>query len=191
MEDLINCFSCRALCLDMEGDQHKYMLSSPGCWALFCEVLEKEYADIWYARAHHFTVDAYACQHPGKADCRQAVNSVGIHLSCLHMLLEKGMPLREAGNYKNRFSQFHKHTHFIEYLKPPKSFGETTIYDVWNLDNKKEYFDKCKEWATSTWFSWKDHHETIRFWTEEFLKQEPNKFQMGQVSSRYRNFGTG
>ena len=75
---------------------------------MFCEILEKEYSDFRYAPAHHFTVDAYACQHPGKENISQAVNSVGIHLSCMHMVFEKGMSLNEGGNFKNKFAQFNK-----------------------------------------------------------------------------------
>ena len=65
------CFSCGAQVPDVEGPTHRYMLSSPGCWAVFGEVLAREYSNALYMKNHRLTVDAYAVQHPGKPS-RQA-----------------------------------------------------------------------------------------------------------------------
>ncbi|GLR19584.1 DUF5946 family protein [Portibacter lacus] len=96
MEDYITCFSCDAKSLNFDGNCHEYMLSSPGCYEMFNEVLEKEYSDYRFSKAHHYTVDAYAIQHPGELKNQKAVNSVGIHLVSLYFLFEKSMNLDYA-----------------------------------------------------------------------------------------------
>ena len=151
MEDYIACFSCNARSLNFEGETHKYLLSAPGCWAMYCEVLEREYTDFRYAQAHHFTVDAYACQHPGKPEVSQAMKSVGIHLSSLFMFFEKGMPQSQGGIFKQHFVQYNKKLDFIHRLDPPSNLGIVTVYDVWELQEAHHHFEKCEEWARSTW----------------------------------------
>lgn len=153
------------------------MLSAPGCWAMFCEVLEKEYSDMIYAKAHHYTVDSYACQHPGNKENKQAINSVGVHLSSLYMLLENSMSMSEGGNFKNKFSEFNKQADFIHWLKPPKPLGKITVFDIWNLEDSTQHFSKCKQWAESTWYAWHYHHNTIKDWVKYFLEQESHNFK--------------
>ncbi|MFC1547249.1 hypothetical protein ACFL5M_01855 [Candidatus Neomarinimicrobiota bacterium] len=36
--------SCGAMVPDIEGPLYEYMTSSPGCWAVFGEVLAREYS---------------------------------------------------------------------------------------------------------------------------------------------------
>ncbi len=70
---------------------HAYMLSTPGCWAAFGEVLAREYADpALFSRSHRWTVDSYAVQHPGLATDRRAVQSVRLHYAALYLNLEEG-----------------------------------------------------------------------------------------------------
>ena len=135
MEEYIPCFACGAKGLNIPGETHRYMLSSPGCWAMYNEVLEKEYSDFQYAKAHHFTVDAYACQHPGEPGSTQASRSVWIHLSSLFMIFNYQMPLQEAANFKSVFSQFEKRRSFIHQLEVPEDLGKVTVFDVWNNED--------------------------------------------------------
>ncbi len=60
------CFSCGALVPATDGTTHDHMLSSPGCWAIYGEVLAREYERPAYMADHRLTVDAYAVQHPGE-----------------------------------------------------------------------------------------------------------------------------
>jgi hypothetical protein len=61
----IPCIGCHALFPDVDGPVHRYMESSPGCWASYGEVLVREYTEPSYFGVHRLTVDAYAVQHPG------------------------------------------------------------------------------------------------------------------------------
>ena len=79
-ESRIPCIGCGALVPQQDGPTHRYMESSPGCWAIYCEVLAQEYSDIAFATAHRLTVDAYAVQHPGTPS-PQSIQSIGVHLA--------------------------------------------------------------------------------------------------------------
>lgn len=172
----IECFSCKAKSLNIEGESHEYMLSSPGCWAMFCDLLEKEYSDFRYGKAHHFTVDAYACQHPGKSDDDKAVRSVGIHLASLYMTVEGGMDATEGGFFKNKFAHFNKQNNIIKPLHPPSDLGSITVFDIWNMEEGADHFQKCKEWAKSSWQAWYVHHDLIKKWVHDFMKQASTSF---------------
>jgi len=68
---------------------HPYIGSSAGCWAVYGQLLEREYGEFGYPDVHRLTVDAYAAQHPGMP-YRQSIQSVAIHLISLHLVLERG-----------------------------------------------------------------------------------------------------
>ncbi len=93
------------------------MLSSPGCWVMFTEVLAREYSDLTYWKGHQFTVDAYACQHVRKKEDRRALNSVNIHLVSLYCIFELGLGQEEAPKLRAKFSQFHKGKNSLEWLE--------------------------------------------------------------------------
>lgn len=89
------CPGCGALLPAEAGPTHAYMRSSPACWARFGEILAREFSDPAYFALHQLTVDAYAVQHPGGAD-RRAIQSVGLHLMTLCMVLEEGADPRNG-----------------------------------------------------------------------------------------------
>jgi len=64
---------------DNDGPIHRYLGASPGCWAAYGELSEKEASDYRYMRHHQMTVDAYCAQHPGTPS-PQAVRSVADQL---------------------------------------------------------------------------------------------------------------
>jgi len=171
-EEYIACFSCGAKSLNIEGNCHNYMLASPACYEMFCEVLAQEYSNFMYSKAHHYTVDAYALQHPGKPTNPQAINSVGTHLISLYFLFEKGYELSKAASIKMEFAQFNKSNNIIKSLKRPKKFEGLTIYDIWDNTDPEKHFALCKEWALSTWQAWAEHHKTIEQWASYLLDSQ-------------------
>ena len=158
--DTCRCFSCGGAFPDMEGPTHRYMRSSPGCWAVYGEILAREYANPAYFGVHRLTVDAYAVQHPGSTD-RQSIQSVGLHLVRLCLFLEHGLQeahanramLETAGN-KQEFT----------WLEPPASLGTLTAADVAKAVNAGEHRELVRAWAQSTWDAWSGHHDTVRAW---------------------------
>lgn len=161
MEEYIPCFACGAKSMNIEGECHKYMLSSPGCWEMFNEVLEREYSDIRYWRGHQFTVDAYACQHVGKKEDKRAVNSVNIHLASLYMMFEMDIRKDEAPIVRSKFSQFYKGKNILAWLEPPSTFGQPTIFEIWDNEKVEFHYELVEAWARSVWESWVHQHKTI------------------------------
>lgn len=82
------CSFCGAITEVFDGPIHEYMISSPGCWATFGKILEKEYGDPEFMKVHRLTVDSFACQHPGEDEPR-ANQSVIVHLVALYLALEE------------------------------------------------------------------------------------------------------
>ena len=95
--DLRKCFSCGGKFPDIDGPVHRYMDSSAGCWAVYGEVLAREYSDPSFFEVHRLTVDAYAVQHPGAKD-RQSIQSVGVHLIRLCLFLERDLSPENAND---------------------------------------------------------------------------------------------
>ena len=154
------CFSCGGEYPDIDGPVHRYMTSSAGCWAVYGEVLAREYADPGYFEVHRLTVDAYAVQHPGAND-RQSIQSVGVHLVRLCLFLEHGLTadranaaMLEAAKNKHRF--FH--------LEPPASMGRMTAADVARAASPAEHKALVESWARCCWKAWAAHHATIETW---------------------------
>lgn len=154
------CFSCGGEFPDIEGPVHRYMLSSPGCWSVYGEILAKEYSDPSYFKVHRLTVDAYAVQHPGSTD-RQSIQSVGVHLIRLCLFLEHGLTaenandaMLEAGKNKLKFT----------WLEPPESLGTITAADVATVNTVNEHKAIVRAWAQNAWNAWSIHHDTIRLW---------------------------
>ena len=161
-QDYIRC-PCGAKALNFGGDVHEYLLAVPGCWAMFNEVLEREYSDYGYARVHHLTVDSYTSQHPGN-DTPQAINSVGVHLSSLYMVLERNLPLGEAARFKQTLAKANKAQPLFEQLRPPPSFGPITVERIWEATTPEQHSSIAREWASSVWQAWKPRHEKVKAW---------------------------
>jgi len=137
------------------------MESSPGCWAVFGEVLAVEYSDPSYACAHRLSVDTYAVQHPGRPS-PQSVQSVALHLISLCLILEQGLDfgdatdaIRAAADAKGRFT----------WLTPPPLRGALTIADVVGATTGQEHQRRVRAWAASAWSAWAAHHSVVRSWT--------------------------
>lgn len=154
------CFSCGGVFPDIDGPVHRYMKSSPGCWAIYGEVLAREYSDYAYAKVHRLTVDAYAAQHPGSQD-RQSIQSVGVHLVRLCLFLEHGL-VEERANDAMLEAGKNKHNFF--YLEPPESFGSITTADIYKAQSAQVHNKFVRDWAESVWDAWSIHHDTIRQW---------------------------
>jgi hypothetical protein len=156
-----SCMGCGAVLPNLDGPTHAYMESSPACWSIYSEVLAREYDDRKLLESvHRLTVDAYAVQHPGR-ESAQCIQSVAGHLISLCAVLENGASnewatklIREAVRIKGRF----------KWLQPPRSMGSVTIADVWKTQSAAEHEKAAREWASSVWTAWSQHHATVRSW---------------------------
>ena len=152
------CFSCGAIVPTVDGPTHEYMLSSPGCWAVYGEVLAREYQDPAFAALHRLTVDAYAVQHPGEP-VPAARRSVFFHLMSLCLVLERGCPPREATEVLQRLGA---EKPLPEWLEPPEARGRLTVVDVHGVEGPEAHVTAVERWARSAWNAWSEHHDRVR-----------------------------
>ena len=154
----IRCEGCGALVPPIDGPTHRYLGASPGCWALYGEVLAREYIGVQYSQRHQLTVDTYAAQHPGTPS-PQSVQSVNVHLMSICAVLEFGHAPQQAMKLIQRAIA---HSMDFSWLEPPKSMGAITIVDVHAAKNPEAHEKIVREWAQSVWNAWGQHPETVR-----------------------------
>ena len=157
---LVPCVGCSGLFRDIEGPTHRYMESSPGCWACFGEVLAREYSDYRYARVHSLTVDAYAVQHPGTPS-PQSIQSVTVHLVSLCAILENDIKVNRASKLIKKLTRYKDR---FRWLNPPSSMGMMTVKDVHKAVDAEEHISLVQKWAETAWSAWSDHHPAVREW---------------------------
>lgn len=138
---------------------HPYIGANTGCWEKYGIVLAREYSNPAFFKAHRYTVDAYALQHPGNMD-RKAIQSVNVHLASLTLIFEYNLDLDEATKTLGRIIQKHKQA-FL-FLEPPTHEYKITVLDLIETQDPKAHFERAKEWARSTWKAWRGNVNTIR-----------------------------
>jgi hypothetical protein len=159
-EKLVKCIGCGALVPDTDGPTHKYIGASPGCWAVFGEVLAKEYGEYGYPAVHRLTVDTYAVQHPGTPS-RKSIQSVAVHLISLYFVLECGYESKKATRVMQRVTS---HSDNFVWLEPPTSMGTMTVVDVNRAKDLAEHERLVQEWARASWEAWSQHRKQIQKW---------------------------
>lgn len=160
------CPGCGAHLQPVDGPVHAYMASSPACFGAFNLVIAAEYSDPALMAAHRLSVDAYAVQHPGSAEDRRCVQSVGLHLARLGVQLDSFMRPKDINDLMVRFSG---HKASLVWLDPPSTFRKT-IADVVEFTGSKRHEGAVRDWALSTWQDWSAHHDTIRQWVAEHAR---------------------
>jgi Family of unknown function (DUF5946) len=155
----VRCFGCGGLVPQMDGPTHRYMLSSPGCWHVYGQVLVRDYTDPALRDVHRLTVDSYAVQHPGQPT-PQAIQSVCVHLMSLCLIVERGLATSYATRVMDAATK-PKDRYF--WLTPPASLGAVTVVDVAEAV-PAQYPERVREWAEAAWSAWAEHHPTIRGW---------------------------
>lgn len=161
-EKTVPCFSCGGRAPDIDGPTHRYLLSSPGCWAHYGQILARDYSEYNDPPVHRLVVDAYAVQHPGTPG-RQAIQSVAMDLIGLYLSLEKNMQAKRVSGAIGRATRLSDR--FV-WLEPPASLGAITVADVVKTRTLEEYDRLGREWARSAWEAWAMHHDRIEKWAE-------------------------
>ena len=127
------------------------MLSSPGCWADYGQVLAREYEDsALFADAHRWTVDAYALQHPGLHGERRAFRSVRLHYVSLHLIFEHGRSHQAATAALGKLAALD----YQPLPTPPASF-DITLSHVLAAD-ASEHVERVEAWARSAYLGWSE-----------------------------------
>lgn len=158
--NLCSCIGCGALVPNTPGPTHRYIESSPGCWAIYGEVLAREYSNPAYAALHRLTVDAYAVEHPGKPS-PQSIQSVAIHLLRLCLILECGYTDEAAAKAMPILA---RNKHLFRWMTPPPPLGDNTVLYVRTVKDPAAYTQAVWKWARSAWQAWSGHHVQVRQW---------------------------
>ncbi|MEL7023540.1 MAG: DUF5946 family protein [Pseudomonadota bacterium] len=156
------CPGCGVVLEAVDGPVHRYMESTPSCWAIYGEILAREYSNATYMSVHRLTVDAYAAQHPGQP-CPQSIQSVAVHLTSLFSVLELGLKHAAATQLLKRCAD----TMTFVWLEPPEHLGATTVLDVVRATNAGQHSEIVKRWANDVWQAWSPHHAQIHNWASE------------------------
>lgn len=157
------CPGCGVSLVPTDGPTHRYLESSPACWAKYGELLAREYSDPRYMAAHQLTVDAYAIQHPGTPS-PQSIQSVCLHLISLYAALEREIPaslmpaLRKQCVHSNAFS----------WLEPPANRGVLTVLHALTAQTADEHIERVREWAESAWDAWQTYRPLVVRWFDGY-----------------------
>jgi hypothetical protein len=136
-----------------ESATHRYIRSTPECWAAFGTVLAREYEHpALFGAVHQLTVDAYAAQHPQD----QPAKSLVAHLVSLCAVLERGShgPMAIKAFVESRRD--------VPALAAPPAIGTLTVADVVPAGSETEHRDLVRRWAREVWDAWSAHHVAIR-----------------------------
>ena len=172
----VRCVGCCGLVPETEGPTHAYMHASPGCWALYGQLVARVAGGPAspVARWHH--VDCYAVQHPGGAETdRRQRQSVAVHLTALCLLLEHHLPADQASAVRGRMSQTVLPALGLAdwpYLPPPADVGSIIAADVHAAD-PDQLARQLHAWTEAAWHPWVDHHQTVRSWAATALRRRP------------------
>lgn len=158
------CQGCGLVLPERRGPAHPYLGCSPSCWAVYGEVLAREYGDPAFFRVHQLTVDTYAVQHPGVPE-RRSIQSVALHLITLCLVIEEGTDPSDGPTLHRRLA---KRSRF-DWLAPPRPNGRITISDVRGAANAAEHGRLVHAWARDVWAAWAPHHATVRRWIDNSL----------------------
>lgn len=157
---LIHCYGCGALVPDEDGPTHRYLGASPGCWAIYGEVLARGAADPARGDDRLLILNSYCVQHPGVPG-PQATQSVWVHLIGLYLVLERGYDSssrvvsalgRAAGG-----GRFH-------WLIPPVGRYPVTIVDVHAAADPAAHRAAARAMAKTTWAAWQGYHAQVAAW---------------------------
>lgn len=148
------CFACGGAFEPVEGPAHKYMLSTPGCWAAYGRLLAREYENpALFGAAHRLTVDAYALQHPGDPGDRRAVQSIWVHYAALHLAIERLEPHGAIAPVMQRLvGQKLAGRDFVPPGHYPEAFAITHA-DVLAAE-PEEHVAAVRRWAECAWQGW-------------------------------------
>ncbi len=139
-----------------------YYNVSPECWAVYSEVIgnERNQGEV-FAPVHPLTVNTYAVQHAGG---RHPDDSIAVHLSGLHLTLDRGVDPPDASRMAEGLSG---RVTVWPHFPPPPDRVSLTVSDVVLSDSADEHIDTVRAWSQVVWESWSEHHEAVSRFVRE------------------------
>ena len=137
------CPGCSIRLPALDGPTDPYGGASPSCWAMFCEVLARDYGGYGYLEAHQLVVDAYMAQHPAFSTAAGR-RSVAVPLVGLLCALELGLSGQEVSRTIGRVFPEKQD---VEAFEPVPWLGEITVASVHAARDLEEHTARAKVWA--------------------------------------------
>jgi hypothetical protein len=164
------CPDCGVKLPPVASPGHAYLGASSSCWALYSNVLAREYSSpVLMKSVHRLTVDAYAAQHPG-VPTRKTIQSAWVHLAGLYLTVQEG----RANQYATRvIGMVAAHSDHLSWLAPPTSLGTVTIVDIESTRGISDHEAAVRRWARDVWDAWKQHHQTVQTVVSHLIKPIP------------------
>lgn len=163
-EPVVACVGCGRIVPDIEGPTHRYLESSPGCWAAYTTLPFGGMAGSAELPHSAMTVDAYAVQHPGRPG-PSSTPSVWIHLAAMQLVLERGWPADRLVEIRRTVADANDGW---PWLTPPASMGDIGAIDV-AAAAADDVAAVVRAWVEAAYSAWADHHGEIRELTNRLL----------------------
>ncbi len=162
--DEVRCFGCGATVPDVDGPVHAYILAAPGCWSLYCSLLDVKFEGAGERTGRpQGLVDAYAAQHGTNTERRNR-QSVALHLVSLCAGLEYDLPEERRRILIGRMS----HREYPALQPSPTSFSVTVQNVVAAKDDAR--LGVVRDLEKATWSAWSVHQKPIRAWLNDELR---------------------
>lgn len=144
-----------------DGARHPYVGASSRCWTRYAE-----WSSLPPLPPHtplrRIAVDGYLVQHPGFPE-RRAIQSVGLHLAGLYLVLEAGLPPEELSS---GLQHVMARPPAWRWLVPPKPNGTSTIGDVIAARAAGREVAAIETFVRGVWAAWTPHHRTVAGWVD-------------------------
>ncbi len=154
---MITCPACGLLTPDNDGPTHAYMSPNAPCWAMYGEVLAREFSDTGYYRSHRLLTDAYCAHHSISSD-RRARQSINIHLAGLMMHFEDGADAKTIVNFLRKAARVSE----FAMLTIPSNGESVTIEAIFAATNVDEHSQEVDKYARKVFAYWQHEHPRIR-----------------------------
>ena len=101
-------------------------------------------------------------QHPGVSE-RRAIQSVGVHLVALCLVLDHGLPPERLSSALQRIVA---RPPAWRWLDPPVPNGSSTITDVGRAAETGDARLPVEAYVRGVWHAWSAHHDTVTGWVD-------------------------
>lgn len=151
------CPGCGEALPEIDGATHPYVGASSACWTRFAEINS---ALPPATPLRRLVTDAYMVQHPGVPE-RRAIQSVGLHLVALCLVLEHGLPPERLSETIQRLLV---RPPAWRWLGPPVPNGRLTIGDVGAAAVAGDAGPVIEAYVRGIWAAWAGHHAVVEGW---------------------------
>ncbi len=145
-----------------DGARHPYVGASSACWVRFAE-LSATLPDGG-TPLRRLVTDGYMVQHPGVPE-RRAIQSVGLHLVALHLVLERGLPPAQLSSTLQRVLARPPEWRWLD---PPRPNGALTIaaLEAAAIEPDPALGIAIDAFVRGIWNSWAAHQVQVRAWAD-------------------------